>query len=393
MDLDPVLLSRIQFGLTVTFHIVFPTMSIGLAMLLTVVEALWLRTKDELYLRIYRFWLMIFAMGFGVGVVTGIVLSFEFGTNSATFARLAGPVIGPLIGLEVLTAFFLEAGFLGIMLFGMNRVGPKVHFASTFLVALGTTISASWILAANSWMQTPAGIEVQDGRFVVTDWMQVIFNPSNLYRLPHMLLAAYISAALLIAGVGAWYLLKREYLDFARRTFSMGTGLLSPIHRGPALHGRHDGRKDAPAAALKVPGDGGLLGSDADRTLSPGHCTRPRGANEPLSIRDPLSGEPVRRAQPTRNDARTGGDNAEQSTPDGRCLLCLPHNVPAWARTVCRSMHRHLLALASPPVRSPVVPEDDADPGACRSRGYGRWLVHGRDGPPAVGLLRAGPNG
>jgi cytochrome d ubiquinol oxidase subunit I len=227
MELDPILLSRIQFGLTVTFHIVFPTMSIGLAMFLTVVEALWLRTKDELYLRIYRFWLVIFAMGFGIGVVTGIVLSFEFGTNFATFARLAGPVIGPLIGLEVLTAFFLEAGFLGIMLFGVNRVGPKMHFASTFLVALGTTISASWILAANSWMQTPAGIEVQDGRFVVTDWMQVIFNPSYFYRLPHMLLAAYISAALLVAGVGAWHLLKREHLDFARRTFSMGTGLLS----------------------------------------------------------------------------------------------------------------------------------------------------------------------
>lgn len=225
MTLDPVFLSRVQFGLTVTFHIIFPTMSIGLAMFLTVIEALWLKTKDELYLRIYRFWLVIFAMGFGVGVVTGIVLSFEFGTNFATFARLAGPVIGPLIGLEVMSAFFLEAGFLGIMLFGMGRVGPKLHFASTFLVALGTTISASWILAANSWMQTPRGIIVQDGRFVVTDWLQVIFNPSVVVRLPHMILAAYISASFLVAGVAAWYLLKRRHLDFARRTFSMGLGM------------------------------------------------------------------------------------------------------------------------------------------------------------------------
>ncbi|WGR73191.1 MULTISPECIES: cytochrome ubiquinol oxidase subunit I [unclassified Bradyrhizobium] len=227
MEADPLLLSRIQFGLTVTFHIIFPTMSIGLAMFLTVIEFLWLRTSDELYLRIYRFWLVIFAMGFGVGVVTGIVLSFEFGTNFATFAKLAGPVIGPLIGLEVLSAFFLEAGFLGIMLFGMGRVGPKLHFAATFLVALGTTISASWILAANSWMQTPAGVAIHDGRFVVTDWLQVIFNPSYLYRLPHMLLAAYISASFLVAGVGAWYLMKSRHLDFARRTFSIGMGLVS----------------------------------------------------------------------------------------------------------------------------------------------------------------------
>jgi cytochrome bd ubiquinol oxidase subunit I len=227
MHIDPVFLSRLQFGLTITFHIIFPTMSIGLAMFLTLIEALWLKTKDELYLRIYQFWQVIFAMGFGVGVVTGIVLSFEFGTNFATFARLAGPVIGPLIGLEVVTAFFLEAGFLGIMLFGMDRVGPRLHFFATFMVALGTTISASWIMAANSWMQTPSGVTFHDGRFVVTDWLQVIFNPSYLVRLPHMLLAAYISGSFFVAGVAAWYLLKQRHLDFARRTFSFGLGLAS----------------------------------------------------------------------------------------------------------------------------------------------------------------------
>ncbi|NCE89681.1 cytochrome ubiquinol oxidase subunit I [Pseudomonas sp. L13] len=166
-------------------------------------------------------------MGFGVGVVTGIVLSFQFGTNFATFARLAGPVIGPLIGLEVLSAFFLEAGFLGIMLFGMGRVSPRIHFLATFMVALGTTIFASWIMAANSWMQTPAGFEVIEGRYVVTDWLEVIFNPSYLYRLPHMLLAAYITASLLVAGVASWYLLKGQHREFARKTLSIGTGLLS----------------------------------------------------------------------------------------------------------------------------------------------------------------------
>ncbi|WP_322062401.1 cytochrome ubiquinol oxidase subunit I [Paraburkholderia sp. J63] len=229
MTLDPVVLSRIQFGLTVTFHIIFPAMSIGLATFLAVVEGLWLMTRDELYLRIYRFWLVIFALGFGVGVVSGIVLSFEFGTNFAGFARLAGPVIGPLIALEVLTAFFLEGGFLGIMLFGMGRVGPRLHFFATLMVVLGTTISASWILAANSWMHTPDGVvfDAATHQFQVVDRFRVIFNPSYLVRLPHMLLAAYITASFFVAGVGAYYLLRREHLDFARRTFSMGLGFAS----------------------------------------------------------------------------------------------------------------------------------------------------------------------
>ncbi|AQV98154.1 cytochrome ubiquinol oxidase subunit I [Cupriavidus necator] len=229
MTFDPVMLARVQFGLTVTFHIIFPTMSIGLAAFLAITEGLWLKTRDELYLRIYRFWLNIFALGFGVGVVSGIVLSFEFGTNFAGFARMAGPVIGPLIALEVLTAFFLEAGFLGIMLFGMARVGPKLHFFATLMVAIGTILSASWILAANSWMHTPDGVvfDAAAQQFHVVDRLRVIFNPSYLVRLPHMLLAAYLSVSFLVAGVGAYYLLRRTHLDFARRTFSMGLGFAS----------------------------------------------------------------------------------------------------------------------------------------------------------------------
>ncbi len=162
-ELDPALLARVQFAFTVSFHIIFPTMSIGLVWFLVMVEGLWLKTGDLLYQQIYRFWLNIFAMSFAVGVVTGIVLSFEFGLAFAKFAQLAGPVIGPLIGLEVLTSFFLEAGFLGIMLFGTGRVGPRLHFFATCMVALGTILSASWILAANSWMQTPDGVAWQDG--------------------------------------------------------------------------------------------------------------------------------------------------------------------------------------------------------------------------------------
>src|SRR5262249_7674521 len=174
MNLDPTILARIQFAFTVSFHIIFPTISIGLAMFLAVVEGLWLRTNDPLYLQIYRFWLGIFAMAFGVGVVTGIVLSFEFGLAFARFGQMAGPAIGPLIAYEVLTSFFLEAGFLGIMLFGLHRVGPKLHFFATCMVALGTLLSASWILSANSWMQTPDGFAVENGHVVVTDWLKVI---------------------------------------------------------------------------------------------------------------------------------------------------------------------------------------------------------------------------
>ena len=243
MSLDPALLARIQFGFTVSFHIIFPTISIGLAMFLAITEGLWLKTKDPLYLQIYRFWLGIFAMAFGVGVVTGIVLSFEFGLAFAKFGQMAGPAIGPMIALEVLTSFFLEAGFLGIMLFGLHRVGPRLHFLATCMVALGTLLSASWILSANSWMQTPDGIEVVNGHVVVTDWLKVVVNPSWLYRLPHMLTAAYITGSFLVAGVGAWYLLRGEHVPFGRRTVSMGTAfatilIATQVFLGDILYGK-----------------------------------------------------------------------------------------------------------------------------------------------------------
>ncbi|MGB6395491.1 MAG: cytochrome ubiquinol oxidase subunit I [Bradyrhizobium sp.] len=243
MSLDPALLARIQFGFTVSFHIIFPTISIGLATFLAIVEGLWLKTKDPLYLQIYRFWLGIFAMAFGVGVVTGIVLSFEFGLAFARFGQMAGPAIGPMIALEVLTSFFLEAGFLGIMLFGLHRVGPRLHFLATCMVALGTLLSASWILSANSWMQTPDGIDVVNGHVVVTDWLKVVINPSWLFRLPHMICAAYISGAFLVAGVGAWYLLRGEHLAFGRRTVSMGTAFAAvlisvQVFLGDILYGK-----------------------------------------------------------------------------------------------------------------------------------------------------------
>ena len=237
MKVDPSTLARIQFAFTVSFHIIFPTMSIGLASFLAVTEALWLKTKESVYLEIYRFWLSIFAMGFGIGVVTGIVLSFEFGLGFARFAEMAGPAIGPMIALEVLTAFFLEAGFLGIMLFGLHRVGPNLHFFATCTVAVGTLLSASWILSANSWMQTPAGVAIHDGHLTVVSWRDVVVNPSWPYRLPHMVTAAYLTASFMVAGVGAWYLLRGKHLHFARRTVALGTAFATVLIAGQVFIG------------------------------------------------------------------------------------------------------------------------------------------------------------
>ena len=222
-ELDPLLLSRIQFAFTIGFHILFPTLTIGLAFFLVTLEGLWLRTGNPVYVRLYRLWTKVFALTFGMGVVSGIVMTYQLGTNFGVFAGITGPVLGPLLSVEVLTAFFVEAGFIGIMLFGWNRVGPRLHFAATVMVLLGTLNSAFWILVANSWMHTPAGTELIDGRFVVTDWWAVIFNPSMPYRVAHMTLASFLTTALVIAGASAFYLLRGRFLPEARRAFSVAT--------------------------------------------------------------------------------------------------------------------------------------------------------------------------
>src|SRR6267154_2390106 len=194
---DAVVLARAQFAFTMSFHIVFPAFSIGLASYLAVLEALWLWTGREVFINLFNYWLKIFAVGFGMGVVSGIVMSYQFGTNWSAFADKTGPIVGPLMAYEVLTAFFLEAGFLGVMLFGMNRVGRGLHFIATLAVAVGTFISAFWILSANSWMQTPVGYTInQGGQFVPADWLTVIFNPSFPYRLVHTVFAAYLTTVL-----------------------------------------------------------------------------------------------------------------------------------------------------------------------------------------------------
>ncbi len=226
-ELDPLLLSRIQFAFTISFHILFPSFTIGLAAWLVVLEALWLKTGKPIYMHIAQHWTKIFAVSFGMGVVSGVVLSYEFGTNWSELSRRGGNVIGPLMSYEVLTAFFLEAGFLGIMLFGWTRVPKWVHFFASCMVALGTVISAFWILSANSWMQTPAGFTVDDmGVLHVADWWQVIFNPSFPYRFAHMVAAAYLTTAFIVAGIGAWYILRERSVPHGRIMLSMGLSLL-----------------------------------------------------------------------------------------------------------------------------------------------------------------------
>ena len=218
-----IILARVQFAFTVSFHFLFPAFSIGLASFLAVLEGLWLKTGKGVYANLYRYWLKIFAVVFAMGVVSGIVMSYQFGTNWSVFSDKAGPVIGPLMAYEVLTAFFLEAGFLGVMLFGINKVGRKLHFVATLAVALGTFISAFWILSVNSWMQTPAGYEIAaNGQFVPgPSWWAIVFNPSFPYRLVHTVLAAYLTTAFAVGAVGAWHLLKDRANPGARTMFSM----------------------------------------------------------------------------------------------------------------------------------------------------------------------------
>lgn len=219
-------LARIQFAFTISFHIIFPAITIGLASYLMVLEAAWLACGRGIYRDLYHFWSRVFAVNFGMGVVSGLVMAYQFGTNWSRFSDFAGSITGPLLTYEVLTAFFLEAGFLGVMLFGWNRVGPALHFLATAMVALGTLISATWIIASNSWMQTPQGYAIIDGRVVPTDWLQVILNPSFPYRLAHMSVAAFLATALMVGATAAWHLLRGKDNAAIRKMFLMALSMI-----------------------------------------------------------------------------------------------------------------------------------------------------------------------
>ena len=229
-DLDALVLARLQFAFTIAFHIIFPSFSIGLASYLAVLEGLWLTTRREVFRNLYLFWVKIFALSFGMGVVSGVVMSYQLGTNWSIFSTTAAPVIGPLFAFEVLTAFFLEASFLGIMLFGWKKVGPGLHFTATLLVAVGTLISAFWIISANSWMQHPTGFaRTADGGLVATDWWQVVFSPSFPERFMHMTLAAYLTTALVVGAASAWRLLRRPAEPESQMSLRMAIGMLAIV--------------------------------------------------------------------------------------------------------------------------------------------------------------------
>jgi len=252
------ILARVQFAFTVSFHIIFPAFSIGLASYLAVLNGLWLWKRDETYLTLFDYWKKIFAVAFGMGVVSGIVMSYQFGTNWSVFSDKAGPVVGPLMAYEVLSAFFLEAGFLGIMLFGRERVGEKLHMFATAMVAFGTLLSATWILSVNSWMQTPAGYSINAvGQFVPEDWWAIVFNPSFAYRLVHMVLAAFLTTALVVGAVGAIHLLRDKTDKEARRMFSMAmwmAAVVTPIQIFAGdLHGLNT-LKHQPAKVMAMEG-------------------------------------------------------------------------------------------------------------------------------------------
>lgn len=252
-NLDAVLLARIQFAFTISFHFIFPSFTIGLASFLAVLEGLWLRTGRDVYIDLFRYWLKIFAIVFGMGVVSGIVMSYQIGANWSVYSYKAGPIIGPLMAYEVLTAFFLEAGFLGVMLFGMKKVGKKLHFFATCMVAIGTLISATWIIAVNSWMQTPTGYAVNElGQFIPTSWWDAIFNPSFPYRVVHTVLASYLTTAFAVGAVGAWHLLKDRTDLHARKMFSMAMWMAALVTPLQIFVGDEHGRNTLEHQPLKV---------------------------------------------------------------------------------------------------------------------------------------------
>jgi cytochrome d ubiquinol oxidase subunit I len=244
MHFDATLLSRLQFAFTIAFHIVFPSFTIGLASYLAVLEGLWLATKNEAFKILYLFWIKIFAISFGMGVVTGVVMSYEIGTNWSVYSAAAAPVIGPLLAFEVLAAFFLEASFLGVMLFGWKKVGPRLHFAASVLVALGTLTSAFWIVSANSWMQDPTGyVRLADGTLRATDWGQVIFSPTFPIRLTHMVLAAFLTTSLVVGAASAWRLLKDPEEEESCLALKMAIGMFAIVAPLQILAGDASGKQ------------------------------------------------------------------------------------------------------------------------------------------------------
>ena len=318
MDTVATLLSRLQFAFTISFHIIFPSLSIGLAAWLSVLEALRLVTGRQVYRSLFEFWRKIFGVVFGLGVVSGIVMAFQFGTNWSELSRISGPIQGPLLSYETFTAFYLEASFLGIVLFGRSRVPPWLYMVSTVMLALGTTLSAFWIMANNSWMQVPVGYVMKNGVATPTDWSQILFNSVLWVRFPHMLLASYLTGAFCVAATGAWYVLRRQFAEEARVMLRMGlfsAAVLMPVQlffghlNGDYVHERQpikfaaiegrwhdeqpasevllaipDGETERNRYSLSVPVLGSVIGSMSLNSKEVGLLDFPRADRPPVAI-------------------------------------------------------------------------------------------------------------
>lgn len=252
MELDPLLLSRLQFAFVVSFHAIFPVFTIGLASFIAVLEALAFRTGNVIWERLSAFWIKVFAVVFGMGVVSGIVMSFQFGTNWSNFAQASANFLGPVLSYEVVTAFFLEAAFLGVLLFGRDKVPKGVHLFAAIMVAVGTFISSFWILSANSWMQTPAGVEWREGMLYITSWSEALFNPSFGWRFLHMAMASFLTGAFVVAGVSAWYLLREREVAANRKALSMCLWLILLIAPAQAVIGDFHGLNTLEHQPMKV---------------------------------------------------------------------------------------------------------------------------------------------
>src|ERR1700729_1428101 len=356
MHITALLLSRLQFAFTISFHIIFPSFTIGLAAFLTILEALHLATGRPTYRVVFEFWLKIFAVAFGIGVVTGIVMAFQFGTNWSVLARMSGPIQGPLISYETFMAFFLEATFFGILLFGRTRVAPWLYLVSTAMVALGTTLSAYWIMVNNSWMQVPTGYVLDSGVFVPSDWPQILFNPVVWVRFPHMLLASYLTGAFCVAATGAWYVLRRQFNAEARVMLHMGlylAAVLLPIQLffghlvGDYVHDRQ------PVKFAAIEGRWHDEQPAGEVLIALPHPPRPQPRDQPLRDQDPCAGKLDR--EPELRLQGGGADRLPERGPaaDDRAVFCLSSHGGLRDRHVADRMGRNLPEPQAPPGTEP----------------------------------------
>ena len=291
MELDPVILSRIQFAFVISFHIIFPAFTIGLAAWLATLEAAHLATGRAIYRRVFEFWMKVFAVSFGMGVVTGIVMAFQFGTNWGVLAEKMGSVQGPLLGYEGFTAFMLEATFFGVMLLGRERVSPRFYLFACCMVALGTMFSSFWIMANNSWMQVPVGHAVVDGRIVPTDWWAIVAGPVMQVRWPHMLLGAFLTTGMCIIATGAWYLLRRMHHAEAHLMLNWGLGTGGAADSAAAVRRPPHRRLRAPAPAGQIRRDRGTLADRAAGARGADRLARRSQRTQPLRAERASSGQ------------------------------------------------------------------------------------------------------